>query len=88
MSNVARFSRFLLAVFGAVVILLVGLLLFHIEVIHDPSVALWPTYGLLQLDALPTALAPETWFPYGVHVLIWTAALYGVFAVVQRAQNR
>ena len=46
---------------------------------------LWP---LLHLDALPSAQAPETWFPYGVHVLIWTAALYGVFAVFQRAQKR
>lgn len=88
MSNVARFSRFLLAVFGAVVILLVGLLLFRVEVIHDPSVALWPTYSLLQLDTLPSVQAPDTWFPYAVHVLIWTAALYGVMAVFERAQSR
>jgi hypothetical protein len=88
MSNVARWSRLLTAVFGAVVILLLGLFFVRAGVIHDPSTALWPTYGLLQLDALPGAQAPETWFPYGVHVLIWTAALYGVLAVFQRAQKR
>ena len=88
MSKVARWSRFLTATVGAVALLLLGVFLFRVEVIRDPSVALWPTYGLLQLDALPSAQAPETWFPYGVHVLIWTAALYGVLAVVQRAQKR
>lgn len=87
MSKVARWSRLLTAIVGAVVILLVGLFFFRAEVIHDPSVALWPTYGLLQLDALPGARAPETWFPYGVHLLIWTAVLYGVLAVFQRAQK-
>ena len=78
----------ILALVGAVVILLLGLFLFRAEVIHDPSVALWPTYSLLQLDTLPSVQAPETWFPYGVHVLIWTAALYGVIAVFERAQKR
>lgn len=85
MSNVARWSRLLTSVVGAVAILLVGLLLFHVEVIHDPAVALWPTYSLLQLDAIPSAQAPETWFPFAVHVLVWTAVLYGVLSVAHRA---
>ena len=88
MSNVARFSRFLLAVVGAVAVLLVGIVLFRIEVIHDPAVAMWPTYDLLHLDALPSAQAPETWFPYGVHVFVWTVILYALLAVAQRAQKR
>jgi hypothetical protein len=88
MSNVARFSRFLLAVFGAVVILMVGLLLFHIEVIHDPSVALWPTYGLLHLNTVPSVQDPSTWFPLAVHVFVWTVVLYAILAVAQRAQRR
>jgi len=87
MSKVARWSRLLTAMVLAVVILLLGLFFVRAEVIHDPSTALWPTYGLLQLNALPGADAPETWFPYGVHVLIWTAALYGVLTVFHRAQK-
>ena len=88
MSNVARWSRLLTAVVGAVAILLVGLLLFHVEVIHDPAVAMWPTYDLLHLDAIPSAQDSTTWFPLGVHVFVWTAILYAVLAVVQRAQKR
>ena len=88
MSSVARFSRFLLAVFGAVVILLVGLLFFRIEVIHDPANALWPTYDLLHLNAIPSAQDPSTWFPLAVHVFVWTVVLYAILAVAQRAQKR
>ncbi|MEP6470417.1 MAG: hypothetical protein ABJC28_00275 [Acidobacteriota bacterium] len=88
MSNVARWSRFLTAIAGAVAILLLGVFLFRVEVIHDPAVALWPTYGLLHLDAIPSAQAPETWFPFAVHVLVWTAVLYAVLAVAHRAGKR
>jgi hypothetical protein len=82
MSRVDRWSRFLTAVSLAVVILLGGLGLFRAGVITDPSSALWPTYDLFNLDVLQGhPPISEMVFAFGVHVLIWTAALYGVMAL-------
>jgi hypothetical protein len=83
MSNVARWSRLLTAALGAVGILLAGLGLSHLGVIENPSVALWPTYDLLNLDTLRGSPISTMWVPFGFHVLIWTAVLYAVLAIVQ-----
>ena len=89
MSRVDRWSRFLTAVSLAVVILLVGLGLFRAGVIQDPGYALWPTYDLLSLGVLQgNPPISEMAFAFGVHVLIWTAILYGVMALARFARKQ
>jgi hypothetical protein len=82
MSNVARWSRLLSAGLGAVGILLAGLGLSRLGVIENQSVALWPTYDLLQLDTLRGSPMSTMLVPFAFHVLIWTAVLYVVMTLV------
>lgn len=82
MSQVARWSRLLTAVLGAVAILLAGQGLFRAEVIENPGTALWPTYDLLNLDVFHGAPPLSTMaFSFGVQLLIWTAILYAVLSL-------
>lgn len=89
MSNVARWSRLLTAGLGAVFILVAGLGLLRVGVIQNPGSALWPTYGLLNLDVLHDSPSISTMaFPYGVHVLIWTAVLYALLSLGRHLRQR
>lgn len=89
MSRVARWSRFLSAAFGAVVILLGGVGLSRAGVIQNPSTALWPTYDLLNLEIFHgTPPLPTLAFAFAVHVLIWTGVLYALLSLGGRFQKR
>jgi hypothetical protein len=84
MSNVARWSRLLTATLGAIGILLAGVGLSRVGVIENESAALWPTYRLLSVGSLRGPPTVSTmWFPFAVHVLIWTAILYAVLSLGQ-----
>ena len=88
MSNVARWSRLLTALLGAVGILVAGVVLSRVGVIENQSVALWPTYDLLHVETLrgPASLS-TMWFPFAVQVFVWTVIWYAVLAVGERLQR-
>ena len=89
MSRVDRWSRLLTAVVGAIVILLAGVGLTRARVIENPSTALWPTHDLLSLETFHGRLPASTMaFAFGVHVLIWTAALYAVLTLGRFLRQR
>ena len=88
MSNVARWSRLLTALLGAVGILVVGVVLSRLGVIENQSVALWPTYDLLHVETLRGPASISTmWFPFAVQVLIWTAILFALLALGERLRR-
>jgi hypothetical protein len=88
MSNVARWSRLLTALLGAVGILVVGVGLSRAGVIGSEGVALWPTYDLLHVETLRGSASISTmWFPFAAQVFIWTAILYALLALGERLRR-
>jgi hypothetical protein len=89
MSNVARWTRLLTALLGAVGILVAGVVLSRVGVIENQSVALWPTYDLLHVETLRGPGSISTmWFPFAVQVFVWTAILFALLALGERLQRR
>jgi uncharacterized membrane protein (GlpM family) len=80
MSAVRRWNLFLLALFLAVVILVLGVGACRVGVIQDQRVALWPTFELLHLDRVEGDEPVSNLALYGgVQVAIWTLFAYFVF---------
>jgi hypothetical protein len=80
MSAVRKWNLFLRAIFVAIGILILGVGAFRVGVIESQRLALWPTFGLLNLDRFegPQPVGRLAIFA-GAQVAIWTLLAYLLF---------
>ena len=80
MNPVRRWTLFLRAVVVAIGILVLGTYAFRIGVIEDQRLALWPTFGILDLDRIQGQWPVSTVaLVASVQVVIWTLLSYLLF---------
>ena len=66
---------------AAIGILILGVGAFRVGVIEDQSLALWPAFGLLQLERLQGQQPLSSWGLFAaVQVTIWTLLAYLLFS--------
>jgi hypothetical protein len=81
MSAVRKWNLFLRAIIVAIGILILGVGAFRVGVIEDQSLALWPAFGLLQLERLQGQQPLSSWAVLAaVQVTIWTLLAYLFFS--------
>jgi hypothetical protein len=77
MSAVRKWGLFLRAIFVAIGILVLGVGAFRARVIESPNLALWPTFGLLNLDTFQGRQPFSRLALFAaVQVTIWTVIVY------------
>jgi len=77
-------TLFLRSLAAAIGVLVVGIASFRAGLIGSQHLALWPTYGLLDLDRFQGPQpASSLLFWFGLQVAIWTLLFFLLFAGLQ-----